>query len=412
MFDRQFTRCQGLLMGVVATGLLGCGAEQRLLESMPGALSDDRAALADATNRFGLDLMTQLTRGSDENVLVSPFSAALALTMAGSGAEGQTQKAILTTLHLGDRDPLSVASAYGKMLTALRDADSTVELAIANSIWHRTDLAVRKDFIEENRAVLEAEVTALDFARPDAGSVINQWVAEKTRNKINQIVEDRIDPSKAMLLINALYFKGDWTNRFSQTQTEEQSFQAARGKEVTVQMMRRKGLLPYLETRDFQAVSLPYGNGAFSFTLVLPAERVSLDAFLSTLTPEVWRGWQEQIAPRSGILMMPRFTMQYNRSLTDVLRAAGMGIAFTPEADFSGMVQDGGLYIGDVKHKTFAAVNEEGTEAAAVTSVEMIRSMALVPQFTMAVNRPFLFVIQETATHTMLFVGKVTQPGR
>ncbi len=411
MHSGQITRRRGVLLGAIAAALLGCGVETPSLSTHPGALSTDPIGLADATNQFGLDLMGKLSRETTENVLVSPFSAALALTMTGTGAEGQTRDAILSTLHQDGRDPLALAGAYGRLLSGLRDADPTIELDIANSIWHRTELAVRQDFIEENRSTLEAEVSALDFARPDASAIINQWVAKKTHNKINQIVDNPMDPSKYMLLINALYFKGDWSSRFARGETVDGAFQSARGEELSVPMMRRKGMMAYGETRDYQAVSLPYGNGAFSFALILPADGVNLDAFLSSLTPESWRAIQEKLEPQSGILMLPRFTVQYDRSLADVLRAEGMGVAFTPQADFSGMVEDGGgLYIGDVKHKTFAEVNEEGTEAAAVTSVEMVRSMALVPQYTMNVNRPFLFAIQDNETHTLLFLGKVSRP--
>jgi serpin B len=365
-----------------------------------------------AQTEFGLALFETLRQESPQsNVLISPASVAIALTMTYNGAAGDTQAAMAEVLRLQGMDIQTINQANQALQEYWASADPAIELAVANSLWYNQDLPVHADFIERMQAVYQAEVAALDFTNPAAKATINDWVKGQTRDRIPTIV-DNIPADQLMFLINAVYFKGDWTQAFDPELTEDRPFTLLDGSDIQHPGMIQQGDYLYLETDQFQAVSLPYGEEALSFEVILPAEGVALEEFYQQLTPENWQTWMSQLRSRPGSLQLPRFQFAYEADLIPALKALGMEVAFTDSADFSGLTPLAAA-INQVRHKTFIDVTEEGTEAAAVTSIGIMPTSIPAqpdPPFQMEVDRPFLVAIRDRQTGALLFLGSVVDP--
>jgi serpin B len=408
------------LLFLFVAWIAGCASEAagpQEISRLPRELSAGEAELIEASNAFGLKLFREIhgTSAPGANIFVSPLSVGMALAMTYNGAAGDTRAAMRDALELDALSLPEVNESYRSLIVLLRDLDPAVEFVIANSIWYDEAYTFREDFLRVNREYFDAEVTALDFRSPSAAPTINAWVAEKTGGRITEIVDDPIpvDPRLVMFLINAIYFKGDWTKAFDEELTAMAPFRLPDGREVPVPMMRYAApdTVGYYRDLDrgVEVLDLAYGGRAFSLTIVLPASPGGLGALVASLDESVWRDWIAGLEPRPVIVVMPKFTLEYDVELRDVLTALGMGVAFEPyAADFSGIY--GGpenLYISQVRHKTFVDVNEKGTEAAAVTSVEMALT-SLPPE--VRVDRPFLFAIRERLSGTILFLGVVRDP--
>jgi serine protease inhibitor len=368
------------------------------------------AELVTAGNSFGIDLFKEIVaQEREENIFVSPLSVSMALGMVYNGAAGGTEAAMRGVLGLGDLTNEEINEAYQSLIELLGGLDRSVTFGLANSIWYRLGLSFEEDFINTNRKYFDAEVSGLDFSDPSAAPTINGWVDRKTNGRIEEIVDSPIDADAIMFLINAIYFKGAWTYQFDPEKTYDGVFKLPDGSESPSRMMSMEDTLHYQSHAEFQAVDLPYGNGDFRMVIVLPASGTEVDALIGKLSPEVWDAWLEGFQVRKIILAMPKFTMEYEIKLNDVLSALGMEVAFLPsEANFTRLYNGPGrAFISEVKHKTFVKVDEEGTEAAAVTSVGVSRT-SLPPM--MVVDRPFLFAIRESHSGTILFVGKIVQP--
>lgn len=368
--------------------------------------------LISANTRFGFKLYAEvLKHSSGKNVFVSPASVGLALAMTYNGAVGETKQAMERALEIQGMSHAELNRSYAQLRQALESADPKVQLNIANSLWARKGVIFNPDFIERDKQFYGAQVTALDFNDPGAPAVINSWVADKTKGKIDKIV-DNIDPQSILFLINAIYFKGTWTAEFDKAQTREEPFTTGSGQQKRHPMMHQSGTYDYYEGKDFQSVSLPYGGGRASMYIFLPGEGASLDQFQKDLTAANWDSWMKQFVKTKGDIGVPRFKVEYEIGLNEALKALGMAVAFDQaRADFSGITSEK-AFISQVKHKTFAEVNEEGTEAAAVTSVEMTVTSVQRPRksFRMIVNRPFFCAIRDNKTGTVLFVGSITDP--
>jgi len=382
----------------------------------PRALTAAEKHVVESDNKFGLRLFREIVKQEkDSNVFISPLSVSMALGMTYNGAEGATEEAMRNVLELAGLTEQEINESYRSLIDLLTQLDPQVIFEIANSIWCREGFPVKEEFININRTYFDAEVAALDFNKPDASKTINGWVDEKTHGKITEIVSDPIDPETVMFLINAIYFKGAWTCEFDEEDTREDWFTLPDGSQIRCQMMRREDEFSYLENDLFQAIDLPYGNEKFSMTVFLPKPEVDIDSLISEFNQENWDSWLGSFASDSGKLYFPKFTLEYKIKLNDVLTALGMGIAFDgSRADFSGIAEVNplaNLYISKVLHKTFIEVNEEGTEAAAVTSVEVgITSIQPPHGFVMRVDRPFVFAIRENHSQTVLFMGKIVEP--
>jgi len=281
---------------------------------------------------------------------------------------------------------------------------------VANSLWARPGFPFHQSFLDANRRYFAAHVQHLDFEDPKSPATINEWVSDKTRGKIPDIV-DRIDRDHILFLINAIHFKGSWSTRFDTQATRDGNFTLGDGSQVIHPMMSRTGRFQYFEGEGFQAVRLPYGTGRTAMYIFLPSSPSGLGDLLGKLSPQNWATWQAGFRESEGYLMLPRFSLETEYELAGPLKTMGMEVAFDPQrADFSAMCPvPPTVYIGAVKHKAVIDVDEEGTEAAAVTSVE-IRVVSMPRGFHMVVDRPFLFAIGDSQTDLTLFMGVVFDP--
>lgn len=366
-----------------------------------------------ANTRFGFKLFSHIRqRTGNQNIFISPTSLAIALSMTYDGADGQTQEAMADALEFRNLSLEEVNRGNAALQAYVEGLDPAVKLTIANSLWANQQVAFKPDFLQQNQDFYQAEVRTLDFSHPQAPAQINTWVQQNTQGKIQQIV-DQIDPLDILFLINAIYFKGSWQEAFDPGQTQERPFNLLNGSQKQHPMMARSDQFLYLETEQFQAVSLPYGQGRLSMDVFLPRQDITLEAFAQTLTADNWQTWMAQFRPHRGSLQLPRFRVEYDVSLQEALEALGMAVAFDPDrADFSRMT-DWDAFISEVRHKTFVDVNEEGTEAAAVTSVRIQTTAAVIdPEFPfqMTVDRPFFFAIRDQQTGAILFMGTITNP--
>lgn len=410
-----------LLMTIVAlvscqggSSVTGDASEQQ----KSGTIDSLDADLVDANTRFAMRLFGEVaTPTPTENVFISPPSIAVALAMTYNGADGETQRAMARALNIENFNLDMLNSSYADLLALLQNPDSSVELSIANSLWARQGLPFREDFLERNRESYAARIEELNFGSADAAPTINGWVNEQTRGKISKIVDDPIDPDMIMFLINAIYFKGAWTNEFADSLTRERAFTRADGSQIQHPLMNTTDTLPYFDGGTFQSVSIPYGSERVSMFVLLPNRDSDLPSLLARLDAESWDEWIHSHRRIEGDLALPKFKLEYEIKLNEALTALGMGVAFDgQDANFSKMIPvtpSENVYISEVKHKTFVEVNEQGTEAAAVTSVGMATTSFdpnPPPRFTMTVDRPFLFAIRDNWTGVVLFMGAIVDP--
>jgi len=373
--------------------------------------SEPSPRVVEAATRFGFNLYGEIAKASPGgNVFISPTSVSMALSMAANGAGGATRSAMLQAFGSGDLPIDEINLSMGALMRSLEAADPGVRLLVANSIWARKGMAFEKPFLELNRRFYDAETSVLDFLDPASPGVINAWVKEKTEGRIPSMV-DRIDPQNILYLLNAVYFKGMWTEAFDRKETRDRPFTLASGTAVDVPMMSRSGRFKHLSTEGFEAVSLPYGDGRLRMYLFLPAPGGDLKGFHRTLTAEAWKDWMSRFRETQGSVSLPRFRMEYEVSMKEALSAMGMGIAFdAARADFSPMVDAREVSISQVKQKSFVEVNEEGTEAAAATSVEITLTSAVMTPFRIVFDHPFFCAIRDDRTGAVLFMGAVNDP--
>ncbi|NDJ16731.1 serpin family protein [Myxacorys almedinensis] len=406
-----------LIAAIVALSALGCSGAATSTPSPKSTVKQENVEMVNpklvaANTRFGFKLFSEiLKKDTQKNVFVSPSSVAIALSMTYNGASGETQQAMANALQLQGLSLSELNQANANLKTNLEKGDPSVTVAIANSLWARNGVSFNSEFIKRNQTFYDAEIKTLDFNSAAAPREINGWVNEKTNGKISEII-DQIRPDQVMFLINAIYFNGKWTNEFDKNQTEARSFYLANGKEKQHPLMQQKGKYRYYENDQFQAVSLPYGNEQMSLYLFLPSQKSSLSDFHKTLNSENWQTWMGQFSQRQGSVQIPRFKLSYDIELKEALSALGMAVAFDKsKADFS-RLSDVETNINQVKHKTFVEVNEEGTEAAAVTSVGITVTSVQIeePPFDMVVNRPFFCAIRDNKTGEILFMGSIINP--
>lgn len=373
-------------------------------------LTKQQEEIAKTNNAFTFDLLSEAltSLSGQDNAMLSPLSVTMALSMTANGAKGATQSDMYKALRSEGYEPSFLNEYYKKLITTLPTLDSEVKLDIANSIWYREGFQVVPAFLETNENFYQATARALNFDDPAATKIINDWVNEKTTGKIPTIV-DKIDQDMRMYLINAIYFKGAWSKPFKKERTQNKEFQSPSGS-IQTPFMQSEGFYSVLETADFQAIEIPYGDTTYSMYAFLPAKEISPKALLNELS-EVggWERYQKDFHSRQTRLSLPKFKFSYENRLNEELERLGMGLAFSDQADFRGIEKDGGLTISEVKHKTFIEVNEEGTEAAAVTSVGIsVTSMPM--YYNMTFDRPFLFFIHENTSGLILFAGQVNNP--
>ncbi|HZM14176.1 MAG TPA: serpin family protein, partial [Bacteroidales bacterium] len=338
-------------------------------------------------------------------------SVTSALSMTLNGAAGETFEAMRSALCYDDRTIDEINETYLKLIEEMIPVDEKVIVEIANSVWVENKFTPKQAFIDALVKWYLAEVKKIDVTDPGAVDQVNAWIEDKTHDKIQNMLTSLPD-NLAMLLVNAVYFKGKWKHQFDKDDTHDRSFYVTPDAPVDVPMMYQKQNFALAGTENATLVELPYGQGNYSMVVMLPDEGVSTEAAALTLTPENWAGWMESLSAGTTEMeiYLPRFKYDYKRRLNDDLVSLGMGIAFDPNnADFSN-ISDLQLYITDVLHQTFIETNEEGTEAAAATVVIIGTTSMPPPTPVINVNRPFLYFIRETTTGTIVFMGKVVDP--
>jgi serpin B len=375
------------------------------------AVPDDQEKLASANTAFAFDLLKQITREQPgTNVFISPFSVSTALQMVGNGAAGETKAEMQRVLKTAGLSAETLNAACKDLNQSLNSQPGMI-LNLANAIWYKKEFHLKPEFVSVNKQFFQAELGGVDFAKPESAQTINHWADNKTRGKIKEVVRWPFDPAVRVILANAIYFKGKWDRPFDKKQTKPH-FHLSGGGEKQAPTMWQRGLFSYQEGDDFQAVRLPYAGGRLQMYLFLPDTNSSPTKLLADFSGETWR---DRILPQfhdtEGVLALPRFKLDYDVILNDPLKAMGMRRAFAIDADFSAMA-DEPLFVSEVKQKSFVEVNEEGTEAAAVTTVTMLRKAVrpVEKPFAMIVDRPFLFVIADDQTKSILFMGVIYDP--
>lgn len=374
--------------------------------------------LAVSANGFGLQLLSRLAGENfsgtrpPENIFLSPAGIAWAFDMLLNGAEGATLESLQKTLELKGWDLAAINAANLAMKQSLEQADPRVELSIANGLFGKAGIQFLPAFLEPVTKFYAAKLATLDSAE-----TVNAWVNEKTKGKIPSILSPaNITPQTILVLVNALYFKGIWEKPFPKAATAPQPFHLLDGTSKPHPLMSRSGSFRYFEDASLQAIRLPYGSGRLGMLVILPAANSSLKALISSLDLARWQTLTGGLAQRPGKIVLPRFKAEYSAELSKTLRAMGMELPFTEQADFKKLAQvppGWWIKISAVFHKTVVEVNEEGTEAAAATAITMLAGSAPPPPtspFTMVVDRPFLVAIEDGQTGLLLFLGAIVAP--
>ncbi len=384
------------------------GSQAAPVDKLPRQLTAGEQTIVSAANDFSFGLFRQIAAAKkDSNAFTSPLSASMALGMTMNGASGATYTQMKSTLGFGSTTDADINASYKSLIALLRGLDPTVDFRIANSIWYRSGFPFEQPFLDVSKSAFDATVTGLDFSSPSAVTAINDWVSTATAAKIPKII-DKIDGDQVMFLINAIYFKGSWRDKFDPAETKDDTFHGIAG-DQPMKLMHRHGKLSFAFTTQFAAADMPYGNSAYSMTVLLPNPGTTIDQLAASLQSSTWTTWMGQFHEMTTDIWMPKLKLEWQRELNDDLKAMGMRDAFIPDgADFTRMSSTQGrhLYIDKVKQKTYVDINEEGTEAAAVTSVGI--SVTSLPP-SLRVDRPFIFVIRERLSGTILFMGKIVR---
>jgi serine protease inhibitor len=404
----------GMLLVLIVTACAKSSGNSMSLEKRQVAAAGVDKRIVKASNEFGMQLHRQLVQTEQDkkkNIFISPTSISLALAMAYNGSKGETQASMAKTLGWQGMSLDEMNRGNETLISLLQKPGSDVNVRIANSLWSRKGTSFNSNFMKTNQAFYNAKVTELNFYSPEATNTINDWVNKNTNGKIPRMIEF-IDPKEIMILMNAVYFNGGWTKEFQLSGTKEESFKLQDGSNKQVQMMSQSGSYEYLHEEGFQAIRLPYGEGQMDMLIILPDESTSLGA----LHDKLWADpehWYKSFQSSRGEIKLPRLKIEYSEELQKPLRAMGMTLPFDEvHADFSGIATvSPNLFISAITHKTFIEVNEKGTEAAAVTSVQMAGASAPIDgPFQMTINRPFFFAIEDRQTGAWLFVGSVVEP--
>lgn len=368
---------------------------------------------ADLSGRaVGVRLYDQL-RAVDDNVVISPVSLMGAFGVVSSGARGETRTAILNSLGLPQADTLN--ADLGGLLRMLEVEDGATTLSVANAVWVQRDFTLNPAFVQTAERDYGAQARTVDFQRSpqQAADEINAWVSEETRTRIPELITaSSINDATRLIVTNAVYFLGDWLHPFTASSTSEETFRLADGSTTPIPLMFQRGSFRLLETDQFQAIDLPYDNARLSMTVLLPRKPNDLRALEAGLDAGL-QGWLARLdaeQPRTVQLYLPKIETGLSYELVPQLTTLGMGVAFTPAADFRG-IADAPLAIGQVVHKTFLRIDEKGTEAAAATGIAIeVTSAPATPPPTFRADHPFLFLIRDRETGAVLFLGRISRP--
>ena len=375
----------------------------------------DLPRLVEANNGFAFDLLRQIAKDEpNQNIFISPYSVSAVLQILGNGAAGKTKAELQDVLKTQDIPPGALNGAYKELDESLQSQSDAI-LDLANGIWVDKGFELKPGFVSTNKDFFQAELASVNFQTPESADTINDWAEKNTRGKITDVVSFPFPANTEVILANAIYFKGKWADPFDTNLTAPRDFYLPDNKIIQPRMMSQHKKFRYAEGTGFQAVELPYAGGRLEMMLFLPATNSSPERLLASFNGKNWgNSILRRFLEREGTVKFPKFKLDYDVELNKPLQAMGMQQAFIPgTANFSAMAGDP-LYVSLVKQKSYVDVNEEGTEAAAVTIVVM-KSLAIMeplPPFEMIVNRPFLFAIADHQTQSILFLGIVNDPAQ
>lgn len=408
-----------LLMILFVVMMAGCGsAETDVNTGSLKILKDveygeaDYQKIIEPSNELGWKLMPVVEPNEEGNRFISSPSLFMALSMVYNGADGMTEEEISNVLEVPGVGAEELNQANASLMNQLGSDSEAIQLSIGNSIWLNESYQFQEDFAKNNKDYFNAKIEEIDVTDNESVDRINGWVEDATNGKIKEMMEAPLDPRLVTVLLNAIYFNGDWQYPFDEEETSEQDFHLADGSLKKMPLMTLYEELPYLETNDFQAVSLPYGEGEMAMKVFLPRESSSLEEFEKNLTETNWDKWNKTFSEMSGSLWLPKFQLEYEVDLTELLKELGMTSAFAHGAEFPKMVESSEpLYISEVKQKTYLEVNEKGTEAAAATSITVVESSGSSEEpFEMQVDRPFFITIEDVESGLILFMGAIEEP--
>ena len=395
--------------------MVGCGENLDPIGDNEPVLRDltpQEESLILSSNEFAFDLFHELNNQNDqENLFFSPLSVQYALAMTLNGSDQETYAAIRDVLKNQNLSENEINESYLSLTQFLLGIDKTVLLKIANSVWYRKGLTVKEAFKQAVQTYYDAGITGLDFSDPGAKEQINGWVSDKTEGLIEDLI-DQIPPGVVMYLINAIYFKADWKYQFDKSMTAEGPFFLEDGNQIQTDLMTVEGAkVGYYNNEILRLVDIPYGNGQFSMTLLVPAGDHSLKDISDSFDESQYNEWVALAQTANSTLTMPKFKIEYKTLLNDALTSMGMGIAFTDQADLTRLFENQlDLYISRVIHQAVIEVNEEGSEAAAATAVEIMETSLPPEPDIIVINQPFIFMIREKFSGTLLFTGKLMDP--
>lgn len=409
---------QMMLVTAMLGGLFACAPEIQEQEDVvkrdkePEANQEEIQDIVAPNNTLGFEMVKTVKENEQGNVFISPTSLFAALSMVYNGAAGETQEEIAEALQVKGITVEDLNRANADLQEKLEKASTGIQLNMANSIWLKEGYHFQKDFAENNKKYFNATLEEINVEDKDAAKKINDWVKSATKDKIDEMVKDPLDPNVVAFLLNAIYFKGDWTYAFDKEMTEKQPFYLKDGKTIDASFMQMQRELSYMETDEFQAIKLPYGEEEMSMQVFLPKEKSDLETFKKALTNDNWAMWNKSFQSQEGLVLLPKFQMEYEVILNDFLIGLGMESAFNDHANFTDLVEEAAsLVISEVKQKSFIEVNEQGTEAAASTSIEIRETAAFIEEpFVMEVNHPFFIAITDEETGAILFMGTIENP--
>ena len=359
------------------------------------------------SNNFGVELFRTLNSTTDRNTLISPLSLSLVLSMMLNGTDGDTYSQVRDMMGLESMSAAEINQTYHSLVSQLINADPRVHISLANALWYRNEFQILSPFIDSLKTYYNTNIEGLDFTDPSSLSAINAWASASTNSKIPEVL-DQIDPESVFFMMNALYFKGNWTYFFDKSYTGQQAFFANNNLALNVAMMNGRIPAKIYYGTTYKAAELTYGHSNFSMVIILPVQEMA--EFLPDFSPALWNNLTSNLDHTTGLtdleISLPKFRFSYNKVLNDHLKALGMTDAFDHElANLSG-ISTAALYVDFVKQDSYIDVNEEGSEGAAISTIGV--NYTGTDSFT--VNKPFIFAIRERTTNTLVFIGRIGWP--
>ncbi|MGD0077523.1 MAG: serpin family protein [Sedimentisphaerales bacterium] len=401
-----------IIAGIVSAVLCAAVSCMAIEPNQPSQLT---GSIVEGNNKFALELYA-LLRNQEGNLFLSPYSISTALAMTCAGARGQTEQEMAKALQF----PTGISNeqfnkAFGEIIRRLNaeGQKGAFELVVANALWGQKDYKFLPDFLTTVKTNYEGSLEQVDFKTQteEARKTINAWVENKTKDKIKELIKPgMLDTMTRLVLTNAIYFKGKWASQFKPDQTQQSPFTLLSGQKVTVPMMNQKERFGYTEINDIQLLELPYKTDALSMVVLLPKKLDGVKDLEKQINADNLKNWITGLHKREVQVFFPRFKMTNEFELAQILGEMGMHDAFSAKADFSGMTGNRDLFISAVIHKAYVDVNEEGTEAAAATGVVMKLTSVEAPPPVFRADHPFIFLIRDNHTGSILFIGRVANP--